>query len=182
MSGVAGIFVLLGTMNMIPGFSSFPQSTRHILLFCISLPVLIYSGKPIYSAALKAARHGLVTMHTLIAVGTLAAFGFSTLATFFPSAFQAKGIAPNVYYDTAIIILALILFGRYLETKAKHRTNSAIKKLMHLRPQTARIRRPSGEEADIPIASVQVDDVLIVRPGEHIPVDGLVVEGNSLGE
>ncbi len=179
LSGLAGLFVLLGTMNVLPGLSTFPQSTRHIVLFCISLPVLIFSGKPIYSAALKAARHGLVTMHTLIAIGTLAAFGYSTLATFVPFAFQAKGIAPNVYYDTAIIIIALILFGRYLETKAKHRTSSAIQKLMHLRPQTARIRRPSGEEADIPIASVQVDDTLIVRPGEHIPVDGLVLDGNS---
>ena len=178
-SGLAGIFVLLGTMNILPGFSSFSPSTRHLFLFFLTSAVLLYAGSPIYSAAWNAARHGSVTMHTLISMGTLAAFGYSAVATFFPIVFQSSNIPLAVYYDTAIIIIALILFGRYLETKAKHRTSSAIHKLLKLRPQTARVRRESGQEEDIPIESVKTNDILIVRPGEQIPVDGTLVNGHS---
>ena len=100
------------------------------------------------------------------------------MATFFPSVFEASGMPAAVYYDTAIIIIALILFGRYLETGAKNQTSSAIHKLMSLRPKTARIRR-GQEEEDIPIEMVQSGDILVVRPGEQIPVDGVVTEGQS---
>jgi len=178
LSGIAGLLVMLGTMNLLPGFSSLTLQTRHVTLFFITFFVLFWAGRPIYTAAWNAAIHRSVNMNTLIAVGTLAAFGYSVLATFFPSVFEASGMPAAVYYDTAIIIIALILFGRYLETGAKNQTSSAIHKLMSLRPKTARIRR-GQEEEDIPIEMVQKGDILVVRPGEQIPVDGVVTEGQS---
>jgi Cu+-exporting ATPase len=178
LSGIVGLLVMLGTMNLLPGFSSLTIETRHIALFMITSVILFWAGHPIYAAAWNAAKHQSVNMNTLIAIGTLSAFGYSTVATFIPSAFETSGIPLAVYYDTAIIIIALILFGRYLETGAKHQTSSAIHRLMSLRPKTARIRRGQKEE-DIPIDMVQSGDILIIRPGEQIPVDGVVTEGQS---
>ena len=117
-------------------------------------------------------------MNTLIAIGTLAAYAYSVVATFTPSFFEQGGLKADVYYDTAIMIIALILLGRYLETGAKSRTSAAIKKLMGLRPSTARVRR-NNEERDMPIDLVVSGDVIIVRPGDRIPVDGVVLEGYS---
>jgi len=178
LSGITGVLVMLGTMNLIPGFSSLTLGLRHVTLFVITSFILLWAGRPIYAAAWKAALHRSVNMNTLIAVGTLAAFGYSACATFFPSIFEVKGIPPAVYYDTAIMIIALILFGRYLETLAKNRTSSSIHKLMRLQPKTARIRR-GQEDEDILIDLVQPGDLLMVRPGEQIPVDGVVTEGHS---
>jgi len=178
LSGITGVLVMLGTMNLIPGFSSLTLGLRHVTLFVITSFILLWAGRPIYAAAWKAALHRSVNMNTLIAVGTLSAFGYSACATFFPSIFEVKGIPPAVYYDTAIMIIALILFGRYLETLAKNRTSSSIHKLMRLQPKTARIRR-GQEDEDILIDLVQPGDLLMVRPGEQIPVDGVVTEGHS---
>jgi Cu+-exporting ATPase len=177
-SGIAGLLVMLGTMNLLPGFSTLSLSTRHISLFVVTSVVLLWTGRPIYAAAWNAALHRTVNMNTLIAVGTLAAFGYSVVATFVPSFFESSGIPVAVYYDTAIIIISLILFGRFLESGAKSRTSSAIHKLMGLRPKTARVRREKIE-VDIPIDEVKKDDIVVVRPGERIPVDGLVTEGHS---
>lgn len=178
LTGIAGLLVMLGTMNVLPVFSSLSLGTRHTALFGVTSVILLWAGRPIYVAAWKAALHRSVNMNTLIAVGTLAAFGYSAFATFFPEVFQASSIPAAVYYDTAIIIIALILFGRHLETSAKHQTSSAIHKLMRLQPKTAKIRRGQKEE-DIPIEVVQPGDILVVRPGEQIPVDGVVTEGHS---
>ena len=115
-------------------------------------------------------------MDTLIAVGTSAAFGYSLAATFLPSFFP-EGLA-EVYFDTAVIIIALILLGRWLEARAKGQTSEAIKKLMGLQAKTAQILR-DGQEVDIPVEDVRVGDIVLVRPGEKIPVDGVVVEGRS---
>lgn len=178
LSGIAGLFVMLGTMNLMPGFSSLTLETRHVTLFFVTSFVLLWAGRPIYTAAWKAAIHRSVNMNTLIAVGTLAAFGYSVVATFVPSFFANSGIPVAVYYDTAIIIISLILFGRFLESGAKSRTSSAIHKLMGLRPKTARVRR-NQIEVDIPIEDVKQDDIVVIRPGERIPVDGIVTEGHS---
>ncbi|MDH5585109.1 MAG: heavy metal translocating P-type ATPase [Nitrospirota bacterium] len=178
LSGTSGVFVMLVTMNLIPGFSSLTIGTRHTILFVITSFVLLWAGRPIYAAAWKAALHRSVNMNTLIAIGTLSAFGYSACATFFPSVFAVKGIPPAVYYDTAIIIIALILLGRYLENLAKNQTSSSIHKLMRLQPRTAKIRRGQKDE-DILIEHVQPGDLLLVRPGEQIPVDGVVTEGRS---
>ncbi len=178
LSGITGLFVMLGTMNLLPGFSTLSLETRHITLFVITSLILLWAGRPIYFAAWKAFLHRSVNMNTLIAIGTLAAYGYSASATFFPSLFAVKGISPAVYYDTAIIIIALILLGRYFETLAKNQTSSSIHKLMRLQPKTARIRRGQKDE-DILIDHVQPGDLLLVRPGEQIPVDGVVKEGHS---
>ena len=169
---------MLGTMNVLPGFSLLTLEVRHITLFFITSFVLLWAGRSIFIAAGKAAIHQSMNMNTLIAVGTLAAFGYSAFATFIPSIFQANGIPAAVYYDTAIIIIALILFGRYLEVGAKNQTSSAIHKLMQLQPKTARIRR-GQEDEDISIDLVQAGDIVVVRPGEQIPVDGVMTEGQS---
>ena len=177
-SGIAGLLVMLGTMNLLPGFSVLPMGVRHTSLFILTSFVLLWAGQPIYSAAWKAAKHRTTNMNTLIAIGTLAAYGYSAFATFFPSLVETPGIPAAIYYDTAVIIIALILLGRYLESRAKNQTSSAIHTLMGLRPKTARIRR-GHEDQDIPIEQVQLGDIIVVRPGEQIPVDGVVQEGQS---
>jgi Cu+-exporting ATPase len=117
-------------------------------------------------------------MNTLIAVGTSAAYLYSMVATLFPSFFESGGIKPEVYFDTSALIIVLILLGRLLEARAKGQTSEAIKKLMGLQPKTARIIR-DGKEMDIPVEEVLVGDMVIVRPGEKIPVDGKVKQGKS---
>ncbi len=177
-SGIAGLLVMLGTMNLLPSFSVLPMGVRHTSLFILTSFVLLWAGQPIYSAAWKSAKHRTTNMNTLIAIGTLAAYGYSAVATFVPSLVETPGIAAAIYYDTAVIIIALILLGRYLESRAKNQTSSAIHTLMGLRPKTARIRR-GHEDQDIPIEQVQLGDIVVVRPGEQIPVDGVVQEGQS---
>ena len=117
-------------------------------------------------------------MNTLVAVGALAAYLYSALATFFPQLFAGAEIVPHVYYDGAAFIVTLIILGRLLEAKAKGRTSQAIQRLMGLKPKTARVVR-DGVETDIPIEGVLKGDMIVVRPGEKIPTDGVVVAGNS---
>ena len=125
-------------------------------------------------------------MNTLIALGTTAAFVYSTVATFWPSLFanahrahdHMLGDRPPVYFETAVIILALILFGRWLEARAKGSTSAAITRLMGLRAKTARVVR-DGREVDIPVEEVLPGDTVVVRPGEKVPVDGVVIDGHS---
>ncbi|MDH4266923.1 MAG: copper-translocating P-type ATPase, partial [Deltaproteobacteria bacterium] len=122
--------------------------------------------------------HRSADMNTLIAVGTSAAYLYSVLATFFPELFAAEGLVAEVYFDTAGAIIVLILLGRLLEARAKGQTSEAIKKLIGLQAKTARVLR-DGQELDIPVEEVAVDDLVMVRPGEKIPVDGVVKEGRS---
>jgi len=177
-SGVIGLFLLLASLNVLPGIRTLSDQTRFLLLFVTATPVLVWAGGPIYRAAWSAALHRTVNMNTLIAVGTLAAYGYSLLATFAPGFFVRSGLHAEVYYDTAIMIIALILFGRYLEMNARSRTSFAITKLMNLRPVMARVLR-DDEEQDLPVEAVRKDDRVVVRPGDRIPVDGRVVEGSS---
>ena len=177
-SGLVSIFLMLAPMNLIPGLHAFSDQVVFFLLFAVTTPVLFWAGRPIYSAAWNAAVHRTVNMNTLIAIGTLAAYLYSVVATFVPGFFERGGVKAEVYYDTAMMIIALILLGRYLEAGAKSRTSAAIKKLMGLRPSTARVRR-DNEELDIPIDLVVSGDVIVVRPGDRIPVDGVVQEGYS---
>jgi Cu+-exporting ATPase len=154
---------------------------RAYLLFALATPVQFYSGWPFYVGAISAARHRQTNMNTLIAVGTTAAYGISVVATFFPGLFFAARLEPHLYlyYETAAVIIALVLLGRYIEARARAHTSDAIKKLMQLGAKTARVRRKGGEEVEIPIADVQAGDVVIVRPGEKIAVDGLIIAGSS---
>ena len=175
---VLGIIILLGSQEWIPFIRAIPQNIRFYLLFALATPVQFWAGWQFYQGAWKVARHGSTNMDTLIAVGTSAAYLFSVAATFFPRVLTSRGIELAVYYDTAVLIVALILLGRYLEARAKGKTSEAIKKLMSLQAKTARVVR-DGKEVNIPIEEVKVGDLVIVRPGEKIPVDGVIEDGHS---
>ena len=154
---------------------------RPYLLFALATPVQLWAGAPFYRAAWNAARHGTSNMNTLIAVGTTAAYGLSVVATFLPGLFTANGLDPmeNIYYETSSAIIALVLAGRFMEARARAHTGDAIRALLALGAKTARVRRPGGAEEDVPIEALRVGDVIIVRPGETIATDGLVLAGAS---
>ena len=166
------------------------------LQLALTTPVVMYCGAQFYRGAWAAFRHRAADMNTLIAVGTGAAYVYSVLATFFPGTFagavgtgmagmSSAGVAmPPVYYEAASVIIALILLGRLLEARAKGQTGDAIRRLIGLQPKTARVVRDAGPggrpvESDIPVEEVVLGDIVIVRPGEKIPVDGVVKEGTS---
>jgi len=174
---VLGLMVFLGSSRhwfpWIPSFLS-----NFYVLWILATPVQFWIGWQFYKGAWGAFKHRNADMNTLIAVGTSAAYLYSVVATLFPSFFEAGGIKPEVYFDTSALIIVLILLGRLLEARAKGQTSEAIKKLMGLQPKTARIIR-DGKEMDIPVEEVLVGDKVLVRPGEKIPVDGVVKEGKS---
>ncbi len=140
--------------------------------------IQIWAGAVFYQTAWAAARHGTTTMNTLVAVGTSVAYGYSAFVTLWPAAALAWGFQYHLYYESAVIIIALILMGRWLEARAKKQTSSAIKALMGLQARTARVIR-NGIEQDVPIDAVQAGDLVRVRPGEKVPVDGRITEGRS---
>ena len=148
------------------------------LLWALATPVQFGAGARFYRGAWSALRHGLADMNVLIAVGTSAAYGYSLAMTVAPGYFRTHGFGTDVYYDTSTVIITLILFGRMLEAMARGRTSQAIRRLMRLAPPTARVLR-GEEEVEIPVEQVVAGDVLVVRPGERIPVDGEVLEGHS---
>ncbi len=154
------------------------RNTDFLLQLLFQTPIQFWVGWQFYAGAWKAGKHGAADMNTLIAVGTSAAYLYSVLAMAFPHLFSAQGLAAEVYFDTAGAIVVLILLGRLLEARAKGRTSEAIKKLIGLQAKTARVIR-GGKEEDIPVADVMIGDRVVVRPGEKIPVDGVVREGRS---
>ena len=154
---------------------------RAPLLFVLATPVQLWSALPFYRGALSAARHGRADMNTLVAVGTTAAYSVSVLATFFGTLFTSLGLQPAqfLYYDTAAVIVTLILVGRYLEARARARTSDELRALAALGAKTAHVRRPGGTEEDVPIEQLAVGDMVIVRPGETVASDGIVLAGTS---
>ncbi len=148
------------------------------LQLALTTPVIFYSGLQFYRGAWSALRHRFADMNTLIAMGTGAAYLYSVAATIWPGFFSTGHHAPPVYFEAASVIIALILLGRLLESRAKGRTREAIKRLIGLQPKTARVVR-DGIEQDVPVEEVLVGDTIIVRPGEKIPVDGRVTDGAS---
>jgi Cu+-exporting ATPase len=155
-----------------------PRQTNFLLQLILETPVQFWIGWQFYSGAVAAARHRSTNMNTLIAVGTSAAYIYSVTATFFPNVFEIKGYSAHVYFDTAAAIIVLILLGRLFEARAKGHTSEAIKKLMGLRAKTARVLR-DGNEVDVPVEDVEIGDIVVVRPGEKIPVDGVMKDGYS---
>jgi Cu+-exporting ATPase len=153
-----------------------PYSPLLQFLFCT--PVLFYCGSGFFSGALKAARHGGTNMDTLVALGTSAAYLYSVWVTFLPRSVILAGQSLALYYDTATMIVTFILLGRWLEAKTRGRASEALRRLFALAPPSARVRR-DGQELEVPLEQVAVDDLVAVRPGEKIPVDGVVVEGLS---
>ena len=148
------------------------------LLLITAAVVQFWAGSVFYRAAWAAARHRSTNMNTLVAVGTSVAFGYSAFVTLWPSLAMAWGFPYQLYYETAVIIIALILIGRWLEARAKKQTAGAIKALMGLQAKTARVLR-DAIEIDVPVEQVVVGDLVRVRPGEKVPVDGVMVEGSS---
>ncbi len=147
-------------------------------LLAATLVVMSWAGRHFYFRAWKGLRHRTADMNTLIAIGTGAAFLYSTIATFAPGLFAAEDARLDVYYEAVIIIIALVLLGNAMEARAKTTTTRALRQLAKLQPSRARVRR-DGREADLPITEVQPGDVVIVRPGERIPVDGVITGGAS---
>lgn len=144
----------------------------------LAAPVQFWAGFSFYRATLSSLRHRSANMDTLVAIGTTVAFGYSAFVTAMPAVVEKIGIEPMPYFDVSAIIIGLILLGRYFEAKAKAGTSEAIKKLIGMQAKTARVVR-DGKEIDIPLAEVVVGDVVRVRPGEKIPVDGVIIDGES---
>lgn len=150
----------------------------NIIQLLLALPVMILFGNSFYRNAWKQAKLGRSNMDTLVALSTLIAFLFSVFNTFFPEFWYSRGLEPHVYYEAAVVIIAFVLTGKLMEERAKGNTSSAIRKLMGLQPRVARVLR-GGVEEDILIDQLQVGDLIVVRPGEQIPVDGVLSEGDS---
>jgi Cu+-exporting ATPase len=179
--GVIGAILVFGSIPMMTGLDiPFIPSWMHDrwLQLGLALPVQIWCGSSFYIGAWKAFKNHTATMDTLIALGTLAAFCYSLTVTLNPNFFISQGLNPEVYYEVSVVVITLILLGKLFENRAKGETSDAIRKLMGLQPKTARVLR-DGQESDIPIEDVLIGDVVLVRPGEKIPVDGDAIAGNS---
>ncbi len=175
-SAVLTVLILLGTLPMMFDLMV-PVSmvVWNAALLALATPVQFWGGARFYRSAWGALKHGEANMSTLVVAGTSAAYLYSAVATFAPGLFSGRA---DVYFDTSAAIITLILLGRLLEARAKGRTNDAIKKLAGLQARTARVVR-GDEEVDIPVEEVATGDVVVVRPGEKVPVDGRVVSGTS---
>jgi Cu+-exporting ATPase len=166
------------TLSVLPFLGSLSGNMVRWLLLAITTPVLFWSGRHFFRGAYSGLLHGTADMNTLIALGTGSAYGFSVVATVVPQLFTRAGLAADVYYEAVAVIIALILLGKVLESRAKGRTSDAIRRLMGLQPRTARVLR-GGTEVDVDVADVEVGDVVVVRPGERVAVDGVVKSGRS---
>ena len=176
---VLSIVIFMGSMQHWFSFlSSIPRQAMLYAMFILTTPVVFWVGSRFYSGAWKAAKQKTTDMNTLVAVGALSAYLYSVTATFYPEIFVSAGVHSHVYYDGAAMIVTLIVLGRFLEAKATGRTSAAIKRLMRLKPRTARVIR-DGDEIDIAVEEVVKGDRILVRPGEKIPTDGQVVSGTS---
>ncbi len=149
------------------------------IMWVLSTPVVFGLGKDFFVNALRQARRRSANMDTLVALSTGIAYMFSVFNMLFPSFWHRMGLHAHVYFEAAVVIVAFVLLGRLLEEKAKGSTSSAIRKLMGLQPKTVTIVRPDGSETGIAVDAVSVGDVIVVKPGEKIPVDGMVVSGSS---
>jgi P-type Cu+ transporter len=169
--------ILVGSLPMMLGLEPpIPMMWLAFVLLALATPVQFWAGRRFYRGAWGALRHGQANMNTLVVMGTSAAYLYSAVVALAPQLFAAG--RADLYFDTSALIITLILLGRVLEARAKGRTNEAIKKLAGLRAKTARVVR-EGEELDVPLEDVRVGDLVVVRPGEKVPVDGRVVSGGS---
>ena len=177
------VSLILGSLILWGGFPGLMKTAPMILQnFWIQLilatPVQFWAGFAFYRATISALKHRTANMDTLVAIGTTMAYGYSVFVTMFPQLVINIGMDPMPYFDTGAIIIGLILLGRYFEARAKAGTSEAIKKLIGLQAKTARVLR-DGKEIDLPMSEVLIGDIIRVRPGEKIPVDGIIIEGES---
>ena len=186
--GILSVFIFLGSFP--EWFSFVPKILNdNLILLVLTTPVQFWIGWQFYSGLKLLVKYRTADMNTLISIGTLAAYFYSVAVTVFPGFFMRGGVAPAIYFDTSAIIIVLILLGKYFEVLMKGRASEAIKKLIGLQPKTAKIiKDPEGKQAsygaggkeiEIPISDVQVGDLIVVRPGERVPVDGKITEGDS---
>jgi Cu+-exporting ATPase len=184
--GPSILVMLLAMVDMVPGLS-LPQaltgSTRNWVQWLLATPVVLWGGWPFFQRGWSSVINRAPNMFTLIAMGTGAAYGYSTLATvaptLLPSSFRLHDGSIAVYFEAAAIITLLVLLGQVLELKARSQTSSAIRALLRLAPKTARLIMPEGQEEDVPLEQIRVGYRLRVRPGERVPVDGMVQEGTT---
>lgn len=170
--------ILLFSLDIIPGFSSLSVKIRYVIIFILTCPVQIWVGSQFYSGLVSVFKYKTADMNTLVAVGTLSAFIYSTAVTFFLDYFISIGIEPHIYFDTAAIIIVLILLGRFFEARSKSSASSAIRKLLKLKALKATVIKNGGEE-EVDVDNVIIGDIVLVKPGEKIPVDGVIIEGDS---
>ncbi len=183
---LAAPLLFVAMSDLIPGqpvqHALSPAVLKYIQL-ALATPVVLWGGWPFFQRGWYSVVNRSLNMFTLIAVGTGVAYFYSVVATFFPGifphSFHSHGNEVGVYYEVAAVIVTLVLLGQVLELRARSQTSSAIKSLLGLAPKTARIVRPDGSEEEAPLASIKPGDLLRVRPGEKVPVDGTVVEGRS---
>ncbi len=184
--GPSLLVMLLAMVDMVPGLS-LPQaltgSTRNWVQWLLATPVVLWGGWPFFQRGWSSVVNRAPNMFTLIAMGTGAAYGYSTLATvaptLLPSSFRLHDGSIAVYFEAAAIITLLVLLGQVLELRARSQTSSAIRALLRLAPKTARLIMPEGQEEDVPLEQIRVGHRLRVRPGERVPVDGMVQEGTT---
>lgn len=166
-----------------PWLYAIPTPVLTWSLLVMTVGVMVWAGRQFYVSAWQAFRHRAADMNTLVAVGTGAAFVYSVLATVAPDFFTTHGVAPDVYFEAVIFIIALILAGRMFESRATRSTAAALRALASLRPTTARVMRPTpeGGETDVELSlrDVRVNDLVVIRPGERVPVDGVIASGTS---
>lgn len=155
-----------------------PKNLQNFLIFILATPIQLWCGRQFYAQAIKAAKHLNSNMNTLIVLGTTTAYGYSFFVTFFPAIFVKLNLPAHVYFETSSVIITLILLGRWLEARAKSETSLAIRHLITLAPKTAKVIR-NNQEIEVAQEKIIPGDIVIVRPGERIPVDGKVVEGRS---
>ncbi|ETW98134.1 MAG: ATPase [Candidatus Entotheonella factor] len=175
-SAMLSFLIFMGSMA--PALA--PSWLQHpYVLLLLATPVQFWFGWTFYQGFWAALKHKTADMNTLVAIGTSAAYGYSLVATFIPDTFERLGMGRHVYFDTDAMIITLILLGRLLEARARGKTSAAMRQLMGLRAATARIIR-DDIETDIPVDMVQIGDILRVRPGEKVPVDGTLVSGHGV--
>ena len=179
--GIVSFLLIFGSLPMMTGLSIpfIPHWLHNAWLqLILSIPVIFWCGKGFYTGAIKALKRRNSDMNTLVTLGTGAAFLYSLFATFFPSFFVSQGLNADVYYEAAVVIITLILLGKLLESRARGKTSEAIRSLMGLQAKTARVIRQK-ETINIPVEDVIIGDIIVVRPGEKIPVDGKIITGTS---
>src|SRR5258708_22827593 len=171
-------FLSPGVRAVSPWLYAVPGQVLSWTLLAPPFGVMTWAGGHFYVRAWRSFRHRTADMNTLIAIGTTPAFRYSAVATIAPTLFTANGLMPDVYYEAVSTIVALVLTGNTFEARAKRQTSAALRSLAALQPSTARVIR-GVSEADVPVAAVRAGDIVVVRPGERIPVDGVVTEGRS---
>ncbi|HMI45003.1 MAG TPA: heavy metal translocating P-type ATPase, partial [Gemmatimonadaceae bacterium] len=174
----ATVSVIAGTLGMLLSMLLMGNLVVNYVLLALTTGILLWAGRDIYRRAWKALLHRSANMNTLIALGTGSAFIYSVVATVAPDLFARNGIAPDVYYEAVMFIIGLVLAGRAIEARARRKTSAALRKLVTLLPPNARVEQGSTW-VEKPLAQVRSGETVVIRPGERIPVDGVVIDGAS---